>query len=366
MKHIKSFLIVLLFVTNNVFAQEINSVVYDIALTESDLPEYTLKKQGIYYPALYPWQLAFAEPVFYQKFENKTIEMEIGVSIFVYENISIAASDITYFDDIWESPAIFYWGSVLKKVIGDHSTVFNDDTSIWLQIQSENIGLYVYIINYNKLELNIARPILQMITDTLLTRVHANLLPTAIQEIENKRGKQITIQDFKSLIDNIKGGILSDYEIIDQTDSKWIGGEQVLKWGETTLDYLVEQDLLRLGRRIQLAKGDAMIGIDVCQLETDEKAEIATQNRKLMTNGMSVLLDDPLNAEPPETIWWDKHSETPILFNYGFPSIIYAYKDYAVHIYENSPYISRGDTSDTAVNPLLFDIARKVAENINF
>lgn len=191
--------------------------------------------------------------------EGASDTTEVDVEYCVFDSEAEALAGAAYASR--SHAEIFVWGSVLGTTFGDASwTTLNRYGNASTIMVRGNVGVQINVLYSDKVDQH-----LQRTRNQVLEKINSNLSADILSFEETIRQKQISKNDYESITNPIAGiEAMNGFSPIAVWDSKW----------------LIEQQTVAMGIRKewQNAAG-AVVGIDICKLESDKTAKSAGENR---------------------------------------------------------------------------------------
>ena len=250
------YVILLVICPFNIRSQEIDENVYKYLLTESEMPGYEIIK---------------SEPSSWYGLEKE----------FIWQEWDVEGTDgrrdfffiVGVFDSIWEAinkveynigprahEFIYIWGSPNGSIPGDESWFMigfpHEESTIFVR------GNVVVLINkrVNEIPHNIT---VETLTSKMLRKVEQNLDSEILSIEQTARVKQISSEKYQQITDEtVNSDKMTGYSVFSEWDSKW----------------LIDENSFAMGKRKEWKNyNGALIGIDICEFESDDAARSAVE-----------------------------------------------------------------------------------------
>ena len=232
-------------------AEEIDEKYLPYIFTKSDFSGYDYKlvdqrkdsceiAEGVWYPGVEQYWIS-----------PEGIESIIGVRLFIFNSISEAAKGTKYFADI--GTGVNRWGSKTGSIAGDE---------YWYKDSSQSVKAIVNNIGFEFLfPATIPNAAYTDLLTKLIQKIQSNVDPAILSSMEQAKQSQITKEQYNQLVLTLPGSeLMTDYELFAERDSKWV----------------IDMNGFAMGRRTEWKKENGeLIGIDICEFETEEAAQSA-------------------------------------------------------------------------------------------
>lgn len=293
--------LILIISVASVTAQEIDEKFLPYVFTESDFIgyDYALSNQGERF-------IEIAEGVGLPGVQQiwKSPEGGISLWLFIFDSFQEAAKGTKYFADT--GSGVNRWGSNTGSIAGDEYWSIDKHRSVTAVIN--NIG-FVYSCTSAVVDVTYSD-----LFTKLVKKIETTIDPVVLASMEQAKESQITKEKYNQMVSTLTdSALMTGFELFAERDSKWV----------------IDMNGFAMGRRMEWKKENGeLIGIDICEFESEEAAQSAVDFKTMPTQNGRIFIpyyhmDDSLTFSQELNGWkepigfWDRIRTVPCVWRKG-------------------------------------------------
>lgn len=275
-------------------------------LTQEDLPEYKLNRQGSIYWFDTDHQLRKGVD---QEWTKDNGDQYLYFNYYECKDEIEAINWISYCSGSFANP--YYFGFPSGEIKSNSSWTSLGRNAAF--IQKWNVVVQVFTNIFDSAE--VAGNVISNISDKLLYKIRDSISTEYLVKDNELKKHQISVEDFDRVIEAATDTLAyNGFEEFKIEDSKWI----------------LNTDSLVMGIRKQWSGENSFFSIDVCEFSSSEDAQKAAEQNANIKRSPFFLLDDEASLETAIEHWNSYWSANDTIKNI---SVVGRTGNYAIHFY---------------------------------